>query len=60
MKEYEVTITRTGTITIYANSKKEALDMVLNMSTDEINDKANLTVGNLAMLRNQKEFTFEW
>lgn len=42
MKTYEVTITNTGSIIVKANSSKEAFDIVLNMSRDEIIEKANL------------------
>lgn len=40
---YDVTVTRTGSVTVSANSEEEAFDTVNAMSVSEINDKGNLT-----------------
>lgn len=41
--KYDVTITRTGGITVDANSAEEALEKVNEMSKDEIEEHAQLT-----------------
>lgn len=41
--KYDVTITRTGGITIEADSADEAITKVLDMSAAEIESKAQLT-----------------
>ncbi len=41
--KYDVTITRTGGITVDANSAEEALEKVNEMSKDEIEERAQLT-----------------
>lgn len=43
MMKYDVTITRTGGITIEADSAGEAITKVLDMSAAEIESKAQLT-----------------
>ena len=43
MKTYEVTITRTGTIIVEAENEQKALDKVLNMPSEKIDETANLT-----------------
>lgn len=39
MKKFEITITRTGSITIEAQDKEEAWNKILEMSTHDINEK---------------------
>lgn len=41
--EYDVTITRTGGITVEANSADDAIAKVLEMTASEIESKAQLT-----------------
>ena len=41
--KYDVTITRTGGITVEANSAEEALEKVNEMSKSEIEEHAQLT-----------------
>ena len=41
--KYDVTITRTGGITVDANSAEEALEKVSEMSKSEIEEHAQLT-----------------
>lgn len=41
--KYDVTITRTGGITVDANSAEEALEKVKEMSKSEIEEHAQLT-----------------
>lgn len=41
--KYDVTITRTGGITVDANSAEEALEKVKEMSNSEIEEHAQLT-----------------
>ena len=41
--KYDVIITRTGGITVDANSAEEALEKVNEMSKDEIEERAQLT-----------------
>ncbi len=41
--KYDVTITRTGGITVEADSADEAISKVLDMTTSEIESKAQLT-----------------
>ena len=43
MKTYEVTITRTGTIIVEAENEQEALDKVLSMSSEKIDETGNIT-----------------
>lgn len=41
--KYEVTITRTGGIVVNAETEDEAIDKVLSMSSEEINQTGCLT-----------------
>lgn len=43
MKKFEVTITRTGSIIVEAETVNEAFDKVLEMTTHDIDRGANLT-----------------
>lgn len=43
MKQFEVTITRTGSVIVEAQNKQEAFDKVLSMSNNQINNEGNLT-----------------
>ena len=40
---YDVTVTRTGNVTVSANSEEEAFDIVNAMPTSEIDVRGNLT-----------------
>lgn len=42
MKKFEVTVTTTGSIIVEAETKDEAFNKVLSMSSKEIIEKANL------------------
>lgn len=42
-KTYEITITRTGTIIVEAENEQEALDKVLSMSSEKIDETGNIT-----------------
>lgn len=48
MKKFEITITRTGSITIEAQDKEEAWNKILEMSTHDINEKGCLTFWELS------------
>lgn len=43
LKEYDVTVTRTGGVSVKAESEEQAVEMVRSMSATEINEKGNLT-----------------
>ena len=43
LKEYDVTVTRTGGVSVKAESEEQAVEMVRSMSAAEINEKGNLT-----------------
>ena len=43
LKEYDVTVTRTGGVCVKAESEDQAIEMVRSMSAAEINEKGNLT-----------------
>lgn len=56
--KYDVTITRTGSVTVDANSAEEALEKVSEMSTSEIEEHAQLTgweVSDAELLDNEDE-----
>lgn len=43
MELYSITVARTGNILVKANTKNEAFNKVRYMTTDEIEQKGNLT-----------------
>lgn len=42
-KEYEVTVTKTGSVIITADSKDDAYDKVLEMPDEKISEEGNFT-----------------
>ena len=43
LKQYDVTVTRTGGVIVKAESQEHTIDMVNSMSIDQINEKGNFT-----------------